>query len=118
MVCGVVGSSRTSTRSRQSCHCVREGIAEWERGGEDGERYSESIKANAADGPGDPSWPEWHRNWVAVRTAEIDARCAAALDAENRSEAATITQVVNLGAGLDARAFRGLGRRANVRLGR
>ena len=82
-------------------------------GGEDGERYSEGIKANAADGPGDPSWPEWHRNWVAVRTAEIDERCAAALDAENRSEAATITQVVNLGAGLDARAFRGLGRRAN-----
>ena len=81
-------------------------------GGEDGERYSESIKANAADGPGDPEWPEWHRNWVAVRTAEIDARCAAALDAKNRSAAVpTITQVVNLGAGLDARAFRGLGRR-------
>ena len=67
-------------------------------GGEDGERYSESIKANAADGPGDPEWPEWHRNWVAVRTAEIDARCAAALDAKNRSAAVpTITQVVNLG---------------------
>ena len=47
------------------------------------------------------------------RAVDLDARCAAALDAENRSEAATITQVVNLGAGLDARAFRGLGRRAN-----
>jgi hypothetical protein len=73
--------------------------------GADGAAFSEGIRNNAATGPGEPSWPEWHRNWVAVRTAEIDAQCAAALD----GAAGDITQVVNLGAGLDSRAFRALG---------
>jgi methyltransferase (TIGR00027 family) len=46
-------------------------------------------------------WPEFHKMWTAVRTKFIDDRLIQAISTEP-----AVSQLVNLGAGLDTRSFR------------
>merc|ERR1712242_476279 len=64
-----------------------------------GEALSEKFGANCALF-GLTDWPEFHKCWTAVRTKFIDDRV--------REHASTggFAQLVNLGAGLDTRAYR------------
>ena len=45
-------------------------------------------------------WPEFHKTWVAVRTKYIDDQL------KNHTKTGNFSQVVNLGAGMDTRAYR------------
>merc|ERR1712224_456772 len=45
-------------------------------------------------------WPEFHKSWVAVRTRFIDDRI------KHYASTGRFTQLVNLGAGMDTRAYR------------
>jgi len=67
--------------------------------GKKGEGLSSTFGTYAA-GFGFPEWPEFHKMWTAVRTKFIDDRL--------KAHAATgeFTQLVNLGAGVDTRAYR------------
>uniref|UniRef100_A0A7S4QLU3 Uncharacterized protein n=1 Tax=Alexandrium monilatum TaxID=311494 RepID=A0A7S4QLU3_9DINO len=67
--------------------------------GQKGEKLSEAFGANCSyfglDG-----WPEFHKMWTAVRTRFIDDRIA------EHAATGRFPQLVNLGAGLDTRAYR------------
>ena len=72
-------------------------LAEALSGGDKGEELSLKFGANCAMF-GLADWPEFHKQWVAVRTRFIDDFLA--------EHASSFTQLVNLGAGYDTRAFR------------
>ena len=67
--------------------------------GKKGEGLSSTFGTYAA-GFGFPEWPEFHKMWTAVRTKFIDDRLKA------HAASGEFTQLVNLGAGVDTRAYR------------
>jgi len=69
--------------------------------GPKGQVLSDSFGAGSAHF-GLPDWPEFHKTWTAVRTRFIDDQIVKV--AENKEF--KIEQLVNLGAGMDTRAYR------------
>lgn len=67
--------------------------------GNKGERLSETFGTYCA-GFGYDGWPEFHKTWTAVRTKFIDDTIA------HLASSGRFTQLVNLGAGFDTRAYR------------
>ena len=67
--------------------------------GSKGEKLSADFGANCAMFEF-PDWPEFHRTWTAVRTKFIDDRI------KEFADSGKITQLINLGAGLDTRPYR------------
>ena len=67
-----------------------------------GEQLSKDFGTNASAIFGFPGWDEFHITWTAVRTKFIDDQIKANIKKGN----VEISQLVNLGAGLDTRAHR------------
>ena len=68
--------------------------------GSKGKDLSEAFGANTAKAFGFEGWPEFHKQWTAVRTKFIDDRVAQA------AATGRFAQLVNLGAGMDVRPYR------------
>merc|ERR1711908_184221 len=68
-------------------------------GGQTGKAFSESMALKFGDLYG---WRDWHRCWMAVRTKAIDDSIMDFAKSIGNAK----FQMVNLGAGLDTRAFR------------
>ena len=69
--------------------------------GSKGETLSKNFEEYAA-AFGFTGWPEFHKTWTAVRTKFIDDRIEEYIDKGGEK----MTQLVNLGAGFDTRAYR------------
>ena len=70
--------------------------------GPKGEHLSNDFGANAAAAFEFEGWPDFHKTWTAIRTRFIDDKVEEHVDKEGFK----VTQVVNLGAGLDTRPYR------------
>eukprot|EP00928_Gymnodinium_smaydae_P075538 TRINITY_DN5855_c1_g2_i1.p1 TRINITY_DN5855_c1_g2~~TRINITY_DN5855_c1_g2_i1.p1 ORF type:complete len:302 (-),score=62.91 TRINITY_DN5855_c1_g2_i1:484-1314(-) len=68
--------------------------------GTKGETLSEQFGVNMCKMFEFEDWPEFHKSWVAVRTRFIDDRIA------EYAAQGNFLQLVNLGAGMDTRAYR------------